>query len=74
MQTPKEPTKYETEGYARSQIMSIRASSQWRHWLHCRAAEEGVSQAEMIDEIIADWVRRNKKPVPPRRWPPEVGP
>lgn len=63
---------YKKEGYAKSHIFTIRASSQWRHWLHNRAAEAGVSQSEILDHIIEDWVRLKDKPIPPRRWPPET--
>ena len=72
MKDPEEPKFYEKDKYAKNQILNIRASSQWRHWLHCRASEHGLSQSALIDHIIADWVRLNKKPTPPRRWPPEV--
>lgn len=67
-----EKETYKSEGYAKSHIFTIRTSSQWSHWLHNRAAENNLSRSEMIDLICEEWSKQKNKPLPPRRWPPEV--
>lgn len=63
---------YITGGYHKSGIFSLRTSSQWRHWLHLRAAELQVTQSDMIDIMAAEYAQAHDKPTPPRRWPPET--
>ena len=67
-----EKEEYKTDGYAKSQIWTIRTSSQWSHWLHCLAAENNLSRSEMMDLICEEWSKLKNKPMPPRRWPPET--
>lgn len=70
--TSKPDPEYVKHGYHKHGILSIRASSQWRHWLHLRSAELQISQAEMIDLMAEEYARKHDLPLPPRRWPPET--
>lgn len=70
--TPKNDPPYTKDGYHKHGILSLRASSQWRHWLHLRAAELQITQSDMIDLMAAEYAKNHDRPLPPRRWPPEV--
>jgi hypothetical protein len=63
---------YVKGGYHKHGILSLRASSQWRHWLHLRAAELQITQSQMVDMMAEEYARKHDKPMPPRRWPPET--
>lgn len=60
---------YKSEGYKKNCIYSLRAMPEWRHWLHIRASEQGVTAADLIDEAMELWAAAKKKPAPPARWP-----
>lgn len=50
----------------------LRASDQYRHYIKCLAADQGMTVTEFFDEIIKEHAKSNNKPLPPRRWPPET--
>ena len=60
--------KYRSDGYKKNCIYSLRSLPEWRHWLHIRASEEGVTAADIIDEAVKLWAATKKKPEPPERW------
>lgn len=70
--TKKPDPPYVKDGYHKHGILSLRASSQWRHWLHLRSAELQITQSEMIDVMAEEYAKKHDLPVPPRRWPPET--
>lgn len=69
---PKIDPPYIKDGRHKNGILSLRVSSQWRHWLHLRAAELQCNQSELIDLMALEYAKAHDRPLPPKRWPPET--
>lgn len=49
-------------------IYSLKATPEWRHWLHKMAAKRGVHASALIAEAMEQWAYRHNEESPPERW------